>query len=225
MKKVLNTIDSRKTAIGIFILWFVHLSGLIGIMAGAQDWFFSKTPLNLVFTSVIFFWIFPLDSVRKLVFTITVFAMGMAAEWVGVHTGYLFGSYTYGANLGPKLDGIPYLIGINWAILSLAGGSLSNGWKVPRSLRIGIGASIMVGLDYFLEGAAPLMDLWTFQGGTPPIWNYVCWFALALFFQWLYQRSGISGNRTISLHLIGVQLVFFLALNYLFATLALVSPV
>ena len=216
MKDLLKTIESNKISIGIFLLWLLHLSGLIGIAAGAEDWFIPKTLLNLVLTSMIFFWIFPLDSPRKIGFTVFVFVLGMAAEWVGVHTGYLFGTYSYGANLGPKLDGIPYLIGINWAILSLASGNLSDRWKAPKPVRMGIGALIMVGLDYFIEGVAPLMDLWTFEGGAPPIWNYICWFGLALFFQWVYQRSGISGNRTISLHLICVQQVFFISLGLFF---------
>lgn len=218
MNDLLRTVESKKTGIGIFLLWLLHLSGLIGIAAGAAEWFIPKTPLNLVLTSLIFFWIFPLNSVRKIGFTAFVLALGMAAEWIGVHTGYLFGTYSYGANLGPKLDGIPYLIGINWAILSLASGSLSDNWKVPKPVRIVIGGLIMVGLDYFIEGVAPVMDLWTFQGGVPPLWNYICWFGLALFFQGVYQRSGISGNRAISLHLIAVQLVFFMVMNLLFPT-------
>jgi putative membrane protein len=62
------------------------------------------------------------------------------------------------------------------------------------------------------------MDLWTFQGGAPTLWNYICWLGLALLFQWVFQRNRISGNRTISLHLILVQLVFFVILNLLFTT-------
>ena len=42
------------------------------------------------------------------------FATGMLVEWIGVHTGYLFGSYDYGTVLGPKLLGVPLIIGINW---------------------------------------------------------------------------------------------------------------
>ena len=219
MKALIKTVESKKTGVGIFLLWLLHLSGLIGITAGAGDWFIPKTPLNLVLTSLVFFWVFPLDSRQKIKYTAFVFILGMAAEWVGVHTGYLFGVYSYGANLGPKLDGIPYLIGINWAILSLASGRLSDLWNVPKPVRITIGALLMVGLDYFIERVAPVMDLWTFQGGTPPLWNYICWFGLALLFQWVYQRNHISGNRTISLHLLLVQLVFFIYLNLLFSTL------
>lgn len=215
MKALLEKIDSHKTAIGIFLLWLLHLSGLIGIAAGAGDWFLPKTPLNLILTSLIFIWVFPVKSRVKVWYAASVFVLGMAAEWVGVHTGYLFGTYSYGENLGPKLDGIPYLIGVNWALLSLASGSLSTSWKAPKPIQVGIGALIMVGLDYFIERVAPFMDLWRFEGGTPPVWNYVCWFGLALLFQWAYQRAGISGNRAIALHLICVQLVFFTFLSLL----------
>ncbi len=216
MKDLLNRIDSHKTGIGIFLLWLLHLSGLIGIAAGAGDWFIPKTPLNLILTSLIFFWVFPVKSAVKIWYAVFVFVLGMAAEWVGVHTGYLFGTYSYGENLGPKLDGVPYLIGVNWALLSLASGSLSTSWKVSKPTQVMIGALIMVGLDYFIEGVAPRMDFWSFEGGAPPFWNYICWFGLALLFQWVYQRSGISGNRTIALHLICVQLAFFILLGLLF---------
>jgi putative membrane protein len=219
VKALIKADRSQKTTIGVFLLWLLHLSGLIGIAAGAGDWFIPKTPLNLVITSVIFFWAFPVASPRIIGFTLFVITAGMAAEWVGVHTGYLFGTYSYGQNLGPKLDGIPYLIGLNWAILSLASGSLGSRWKVQKPLQVMIGALIMVGLDFFIEAVAPLMDLWSFEGGAPPKWNYICWFGLALIFQWVYQQIGISGNSTIALHLICVQLVFFVLLNLLFPSL------
>jgi hypothetical protein len=58
-----------------------------------------------------------------------------------------------------------------------------------------------------------IADFWAFEGGYPPLWNYLCWFGLALFFQWAYQRSGIAGNRVFSLHLLCAVLVFFTGLN------------
>ncbi len=202
-----------KTTISIFLIWLVHLSGLIGTLAGAGGWFLPKTPLNLILTTALLIWVFPVDTRRKAGLMAGIFVMGMAVEWVGVHTGYLFGTYAYGGNLGPRLDGIPYLIGANWAILSFASGNASQTWDLPVWARILIGAFIMVGLDYFIEGVAPIADFWAFEGGHPPLWNYICWFGLALLFQWAYQRSGIEGNRAFSLHLLCAVLVFFTGLN------------
>lgn len=212
MKEVFKYLDSRKTPLGIFLVWLVHLSGLIGILAGAVDWFVPKTPLNLLISTGLFLWIFPLNTLKKTGLFALITIGGITAEWIGVHTGYLFGSYSYGPHLGPKLDGIPYLIGVNWALLSMASGCVSAYWNLSKMGRILIAGLLMVGLDFFMEKLAPEMDFWTFEGGTPPVWNYICWFLLALCFQWAYQRLEIRGNRKFSLHLLSAQFLFFIVL-------------
>lgn len=202
-----------KVLVGIFLIWLLHLSGLIGILSGGADWFVPKTPLNLLLSAVLFLWIFPVDTLKKAGLFVLIAACGIGAEWIGVHTGYLFGSYAYGENLGPKLDGVPYLIGINWALLSMASGSISQFWELPKWGRILVGGLLMVGLDFFLEQLAPAMDYWAFEEGYPPLWNYICWLLLALCFQWAYQSMDIRGNRVFSFHLFSAQCVFFIVLS------------
>ncbi len=210
-----NTLESRKTPIGIFLIWLLHLSGLIGILSGQADWFVPKTPLNLMLMALLFIWIFPLDTIRKTALFAFICVAGISAEWIGVHTGWLFGTYQYGENLGPKLDGIPYLIGVNWALLSFCSGCVSRNLPVPAGARILVGALLLIGLDFFMEGVAPVLDFWTFEGGMPTLWNYICWFVLAVLFLWGYEKLGIKGNKQFSLHLLGAQFVFFMSL-YLF---------
>ena len=41
----------------------------------------------------------------------------MTVELVGTKTGMLFGDYSYGKVLGPALQGVPLIIGINWFIM------------------------------------------------------------------------------------------------------------
>ncbi|MBK7882949.1 MAG: carotenoid biosynthesis protein [Chitinophagaceae bacterium] len=43
--------------------------------------------------------------------------IGIAVEIIGVKTGFLFGNYSYGIVLGPKIQSVPILIGINWFII------------------------------------------------------------------------------------------------------------
>ena len=50
----------------------------------------------------------------------------MIAETIGVNFGILFGDYEYGENLGFKIFGVPFLIGINWIVLTFITGSLSS---------------------------------------------------------------------------------------------------
>jgi putative membrane protein len=215
MSKPKNMIEPRKTQIGIFLIWLLHLSGLIGILSGQADWFVPKTPLNLMLMALLFLWIFPLDTIRKTALFAFICVAGISAEWIGVHTGWLFGAYHYGENLGTKLDGIPYLIGVNWALLSFCSGCVSSNLPVPVGVRILVGALLLIGLDFFMEGVAPVLDFWTFEGGMPTLWNYICWFVLAVLFLWGYEKLGIKGNKQFSLHLLGAQFVFFMSL-YLF---------
>jgi len=215
MNNIKKIQESRKTHLGIFLIWLLHISGLIGILSGQADWFVPKTPLNLLLMVLLFLWIFPLDTIRKTSLFAFICVAGISAEWIGVHTGWLFGSYQYGENLGPKLDGIPYLIGVNWALLSFCSGCVSANLPVPSWARILFGALILIGLDFFMEGVAPVLDFWTFEGGLPTLWNYICWFVLAVLFLWGYEKLGIKGNRTFSLHLLVAQFVFFTSL-YLF---------
>ena len=42
----------------------------------------------------------------------------MITESLGVNYGLIFGNYEYGNNLGFKFFGVPFLIGINWIILT-----------------------------------------------------------------------------------------------------------
>ncbi len=219
MNRLVEHINGHKVPIGIFLIWLLHLSGILGILLGGAEWFIPKTPLNLLISAALFMWIFPVNNSKKAGLFALIAVCGMGAEWIGVHTGYLFGSYTYGENLGPKLDGVPYLIGINWALLSMASGSVSRYWELPKWVRTLVGSLLMVGLDFFLEQLAPAMDYWAFAGGHPPLWNYICWFILALGFQWAYQSLDIRGNRTFSLHLLSAQFVFFVLLSLYYTAL------
>jgi len=215
MTDLKNILESRKTHIGIFLIWLLHISGLLGILFGQAAWFVPKTPLNLMLMALLFIWIFPLNTIRKTVLFVFICVAGVSAEWIGVHTGWLFGSYDYGENLGSKLDGIPYLIGINWALLSFCSGCVSRNLPLPSWARILFGALLLVVLDFFMEGVAPSLDFWTFEGGLPTLWNYVCWFVLAILFLWGYEKLDIQGNRRFSVHLLSAQFVFFICL-YLF---------
>ena len=74
----------------------------------------------------------------------------------------------------------------------------------------------MVVLDYFMEGMAPKLDFWTFEGGSPPVWNYMCWFLLSARFLWGFERLHIRGDKVFSAHLLSAQFVFFIVLFFLY---------
>ena len=211
-----NTIEIRYPqvplmGIGIFLLWLVHIVAILGVMLGYEQWFITKTPANLVFLFIITVMLLPVRTTAAAWSVIFFFLCGMFAEWLGVNYGLLFGAYSYGENLGLKFQGVPLLIGVNWAILVLITGVISNRLSGSRWLRIIIGSSLMVGLDFLMEHSAPRLDFWEFQGGIAPMSNYIAWFAVACLLHGVFQTIRINGNFRFALHMFIAQAVFFAA--------------
>jgi len=201
---------SKATALwaGIGMIWLFHISGLIGIALGHQQWFIEKTPLNLTVSLLVFALLYPIKEVKSLLVFFAIALIGMAAEWMGVHWGWFFGDYEYGQNFGPKFQGVPYLIGLYWALLTLATSAMAQRWVARPWLQWGIAAALMVGLDMLLEQWAPIFDFWTFDPN-PPLDNYLSWFVLGFLLQVLWHKWGSRGNYQVSLHLFAAQVLFF----------------
>jgi uncharacterized membrane protein len=78
-------------------------------------------------------------------------AAGFAAELVGVRTGVPFGRYSYSAQLGPRLGGVPLLAGGAWAAMARPAW-ISAGWiSTQRTPRVLIAAAALTGWDVFLD--------------------------------------------------------------------------
>ena len=101
------------SSISILVIWTFHLSGLLGILYGDSKWFISATPLNLIISLVLLL-LNSSDSNKTIMIAGIAFIIGMFTEILGVNYGIIFGEYTYGKALGPKLLGVPILIGYNW---------------------------------------------------------------------------------------------------------------
>ncbi|MGB5378779.1 carotenoid biosynthesis protein [Muriicola sp.] len=193
----------------IYVVWLFNISAIAGISLGFEEWFVTKTPLNLIISSLLFFLVFPVDNTKKgLIFGLLWFG-GMFAEWIGIHYGILFGTYSYGANLGIKIDGVPVLIGINWALLTFITARIAQYLNKNSILQIFIGASLMLVIDFFMEQSAPRFDFWEFQNDVVPFKNYVSWFLIALLFHGVIKWTKITGDLRFSIHLYAAQLLFF----------------
>ena len=107
------------------------------------------------------------------------FMFGMFIEIIGVRTGNIFGAYHYTSLLGPRVLGVPIVIGTNWLLLSYCFSALVRWWR--PSLRwfyqVILGAVCMVLLDVIIEPFAVHYGLWTWKGRVlPSIVNYIAWF-------------------------------------------------
>lgn len=208
--------SKRKVEISIGIVWLFHLSGILGIVLGSQEWFVKKTLINLSICFVLLLYLGPINGYRQYLSILLFFLAGILVEWIGVTTGFPFGVYHYGKTLGLKVDGVPYMIGINWAMLVLITGTLASKITHNTLIKILIGASLMVFLDLFIEPTAEALDLWHWQNGNIPLSNYIAWFAMASGLHWLFQETITSLNFQYSLHLYLAQLTFFISLNVYF---------
>lgn len=207
---------SLKSKILISILVILYTVGLFGIsMPQYRNMFLALSDINLFVSFLI------LVIARKrtiglwYLFLAFTFFVGMAVEWIGVHTGYLFGNYEYGQNLGRKFDGIPYVIGINWGLIVVSSATLSKHFFRHSYLTPFLGALIMVGFDILMEPVAIASDFWSWQDGYIPIFNYVCWFIVGLVLQLIYHFFKLNESNKVNDSLFVIMTMFFIILNIL----------
>ena len=208
MKTITEKAHSYSIAAGV--LWLFHISGIIGISLGYLDWFASRTSLNLVILSLALFIFFPVNKLKSILVFISLAFLGILVEYLGVNYGLFFGEYAYGENMGPKVGGVPWLIGLNWALLTLVTGTMANYLAEHWFLKALLGTFLMLLLDIFMEASAPVFDFWEFKGGYAPIDNYIAWGIVAFIMHLIFNAFKLKGNLFISLHLFFVQLVFFI---------------
>lgn len=199
--------------LSLFLVWLFHVSAVVGCVIGYCDWFTTKTPLNLLLISILVI----LDHSSQRPFKVFIpFVLGMTAEWIGVHTGWLFGDYVYGSNLGWKCWEVPLLIGMNWLIMIYAGSALTSNTRWSRWLRAICTAVLITGLDILMEQVAPQLDFWSFRDGVVPFSNYVGWLVVSFIAAWLY-----IGNEkevrpsTLGVHIFFAILFYFVCINIL----------
>lgn len=194
----------------IYLVLSMHLAGVLGLMSSRADLFMLFTPLHLIATT----WMLlkcgggPRYYLGALVVAVATFLIEMA----GVNTGVIFGDYSYGRTLGPKLWGTPILIGINWVLLSFGFAHLMTQFFDNRVLKIVLGATLMVAIDFIIEPVAIAFDFWSWDATFVPLQNYLAWWLVSLIvFAGLFRFVEFRANPLAS-WVIGAQVVFFLSL-------------
>lgn len=216
-----------KLHIAAFIAILFQLSGLIGILyTPYKDWFVQHTAFNLLLMCVLLVWVHPGKNRSFWLYFFLAFAVGMGTEMIGVHTGILFGNYQYGEILGPKLLGVPLLIGLNWFVAVISVVSVMEQFqqwikkKIPGSaaeIPEGIttlsmiidGALLAVFFDWIMEPVAVKLSFWKWQNGAIPLYNYICWFLVSVFLLVLLRKFPFPKANHFAVHLFIIQLLFF----------------
>jgi len=206
---------SRRELIVAVVLGVFFLVGFIGhSLPATLPWMLRMTPYTLLACGLIAF--FPVFLERKrevLIWALLVFVITFALEALGTATGKIFGPYTYGQTLGPKLFAVPVVIAFNWLLVIL--GALSLAQLIFRSrLPVAVAtAALAAGFDYLLEPTAIRLDYWTWQAAGIPLQNYLAWFVIALAAALFYVYLKFSVKTRLPLVYFLIQLVFFAALR------------
>jgi putative membrane protein len=207
---------SHKENISILLIWLFTISGIIGILLpNYSEWFLSLTPLNLAVLFVLFLWNLENFNTRTFTALLIPFLLGFFTEFLGVNYGLIFGNYSYGNNLGIKFWGVPFIICINWALLTAVTSEFSVHYLKHKFMSAALGASLMTLLDLIIEVSAPRFDFWEFEGGTVPLQNYAGWFITAFVAHLCYQHFKVQASFKISWHILVSLLFFFMIFLFL----------
>jgi len=212
----------------LFLALLFHGTGVLGILfTPYKDLFVSSTPLVLLF---MFFLLAntQLKAIKNFLLSFAIaFVISMGTEIIGVNTGLLFGQYQYGPVLGPKILGVPWLIGLNWFVIVYCSGSfMIHSLELMKSkfnIRVTAtsstamvvlgGAAMATFFDFILEPVAVKLNFWTWNNGDIPLYNYLCWFLVsAVLLRINLQLKQVNAHVFASSLLI-IQAVFFLMLH------------
>ena len=204
----------KKVALAIFVLVVFHVVGFYGLaFSNTPEWFRALSPLNLLLTNFLLFSFHKTWNFAFAVFAAFVLLAGFFSEVIGVHTGLLFGDYTYGNSLGPKLWNIPLIIALNWLYLVYSTAVLVQPLPVHWLAKAFFAAALMVLLDMLIEPVAAVLDYWTWQNYRIPASNYWGWLGVAFLLQVVAQKTTFKKENPLALYIYGVQVLFFIGLN------------
>jgi putative membrane protein len=203
------------TQILIAILIIFHTVGLVGLsMPAYREQFLELSFMNLMLSFVVLIASRKEQMNRFLLFLGICFITGMAVEWIGIHTGLLFGDYQYGSNLGVKLAGVPLIIGVNWGVLSVSACTISELFRLKVIPSAILSAALMTGLDFLIEPVAIVSDYWTWNSSEIPLFNYLCWFLIAIPLHYVYFRWKLVEKNKVAIALFIILALFFIILNF-----------
>nr|WP_285891233.1 carotenoid biosynthesis protein [Paenibacillus pasadenensis] len=197
----------------LFLIWYA---------VGFVLMVFGEVPRQLEFANGVFLALFALSlselaaeglGWRRLALPLLLVSLGtFAVEWVGTHTGFPFGEYTYADMLGSLVSGVPWTMGLAWVGVMLCGALLSTARsRVWRAIETG---AWVLALDAVLDPVAEARGFWDWAGGGfyygIPTANFISWFVIGALLSLLLPglRTGPEG-RTLSRRLYQLMLLLF----------------
>ncbi len=202
--------NKQQEKIALLVLVILHVVGLIGLnVERFRSDFVPLIWINLVFIFCIVLSLHSKWNRNFLFFILGVFAFGITIEALGVRTDAIFGAYSYKNNLGFKIASVPFVIGLNWVVLTYCTGALARKLDPDLVPRVIAGAILMVGLDALIEPFAIRYELWEWTGGHPPFRNYIGWLVTAAIAQVAYHKLLHKTGNPIAVRAYIILVLFF----------------
>jgi putative membrane protein len=201
-----------KFKLSLALLVIVYLVGTATVLAGYPDQLMKLTSYNLLFVAFLF--LYNASEVNK-TYTLWLLIIGISGylvELLGILTGLVFGTYSYGEGLGIKVADVPLMIGVNWALLVFATGALIHKIRMSLWLRAALGATVMVGYDVLLEPVAMRFDFWSWEGNQVPLQNYLAWWIISFVMHFGVMAKVNNLQNRLALPVIIIQMLFFVLL-------------
>ncbi|NBW32455.1 MAG: carotenoid biosynthesis protein [Cytophagia bacterium] len=212
--------------------------GALGTAFTPFDWFFVRTTFPVLSLGALWVWWSDREAIqpRDWLVVFLCYVFGWSMEWLGVKTGLVFGAYHYGPWLGPRWQGVPPLIGLNWVILVWA----VRGWLPSKTkggmeawLRDLLGGVLVMGMDLLIEPGATRLGFWVWdqkpamQGWVgslvvAPLQNYLAWWVIAFLMLRGMAWGGVTGSRA-SLHRAAGFYALWMMVYFLILILGLVA--
>ncbi|MDR7132622.1 putative membrane protein [Algoriphagus sp. 4150] len=207
--------QNKRLIIAKIVVVALYAVGAIGLsLPEYREYFLMLTPAQLLVTMILLLGFHRGWSEAFPVFAAVAFWLGFGAELIGIHTGYIFGDYVYGAALGPKLWEVPIVIGVNWFILVYLTGSVF--YKVTDNdfYAALLGATAMTALDYVMEPVASALDFWYWKFDIIPPGNYLTWFLVAFLIHYIYRKGNFEKSNPLAALVLIAMILFFGILNF-----------
>ena len=207
--------NSEKIALtgSIAFLCIFFAVGIIGIQMEETNALFIKLiPVALLLSSAFVFYFHTSFDLKTILVFSLVYFLGLLIEIIGVDTKLIFGHYEYGNGLGIKLFHTPLIIGLNWLMLVYMSTSAAKKIISNSFLQMVLAASLLLAYDIILEQMAPVLQMWYWKGDRIPLQNYIAWFVIALFFNFLFYIFKIKTSNKIAPFVLLFQTCFFLIL-------------
>lgn len=204
----------------VFVLLF-NIGGIAAFALWGKSLLSALSAINLLIMAILVLINHDLITRRFIAVFTGVVLIGFSAEIVGVNTGIIFGNYTYSSVLGLSLFGVPFIIGINWAMVVFGAYTLSQlivsskFWPshLNKSIvSITLAAGLATLFDYLLEPVAVHLNFWQWEGGNIPLLNYISWFVVSFIATVLLNKTKTEENKLAAIVLLA-QSIFLMGIT------------